>query len=155
MVATSTDTTGKRQLLLLRGLPGSGKTTLAKTLEALSAVPAMCVAADDWFYNEDGVYCFNQNRLPAAHRWCQEKVLEGMKDRLNLIIVHNTFTTEKEMSPYISMAKDYGYRVSTVIVENRHGNRSVHGVPDEVMGKMEKRFAIQLDWEDNYLPGKS
>jgi hypothetical protein len=58
--------------------------------------------------------------------------------------VSNTFTQEWEMKPYFDLAKKYGYKVFTVIVENRHGGKNVHNVPDEALEKMRNRFEIKL-----------
>jgi hypothetical protein len=44
----------------------------------------------------------------------------------------------------LDLAKAYDYNVVSLIVENRHGNKSVHGVAEETMDKMEKRFEIKL-----------
>jgi hypothetical protein len=60
------------------------------------------------------------------------------------IAVSNTFTQEWEMEYYIELAKKYEYTVFTIIVENRHGGKNVHGVPDEVLTKMRGRFEIKL-----------
>ena len=60
------------------------------------------------------------------------------------IVVSNTFTTEKEMKPYYKLAEQYGYRVHSLIVENRHGGINEHNVPDETLEKMKKRFEIKL-----------
>ena len=56
------------------------------------------------------------------------------------IIVSNTSTTEKELQPYLELAKKYDYKVVSLIVENRHGNKDIHGVPEETLVKMENRF---------------
>lgn len=48
------------------------------------------------------------------------------------------------MNPYFEMAKEYGYTVFTLIVENRHGNENIHNVPENVLDKMEKRFDLKL-----------
>jgi hypothetical protein len=48
------------------------------------------------------------------------------------------------MQAYVDLAEKYGYRVFSVIVENRHGSSNVHGVPDEVIEKMKERFEIKL-----------
>jgi predicted kinase len=58
--------------------------------------------------------------------------------------VTNTFTTEKEMKPYLELAEKYDYRVVSMIIENRHGNDSLHGVPEFVMEKMLNRFSFKL-----------
>ena len=48
------------------------------------------------------------------------------------------------MDPYFKLAEEYGYRISTIIVENRHSSTNIHGVPDEALEKMEERFELKL-----------
>jgi hypothetical protein len=48
------------------------------------------------------------------------------------------------MKPYMDMAKNWGYRVFTIIVENRHGGVNQHGVPYEKLQQMKDRFEIKL-----------
>jgi len=67
-----------------------------------------------------------------------------MKAGIDRIIVANTSTTEKEFIPYIHMAKHYGYKVFSIIVENRHDGENTHRVPRETLEKMEERFQIKL-----------
>jgi predicted kinase len=125
-----------KTLFILRGLPGSGKSTLADSL-GIDYVEA------DMFFMQDGEYKFDGTKLKAAHKWCQDRVRKIME--LGMIVaVANTFTQEWEMEPYLEMAEEFGYRVNSLIVENRHGNESVHVVPVEAMDRMEKRFEIKL-----------
>lgn len=60
------------------------------------------------------------------------------------IAVANTFTQDWESKPYIELAKEFGYMVHSIVVENNHGCKSVHNVPQETMEKMRKRFTIKL-----------
>lgn len=131
-------------LYLIRGVSGSGKTTLAKELE--SVLPAaMAIAADDYFYDENNKYSFDATKLAQAHGYCRKKVALYMEVGLwRNIIVHNTFTREREMEPYLNLAKDYGYKVVSLVVENRHGNKSVHDVPEEVLQAQARRFSLKL-----------
>jgi hypothetical protein len=48
------------------------------------------------------------------------------------------------MKPYFEMAERYNYRIHTIIVENRHGNKNIHNVPDEKLQSMKSRFDIQI-----------
>lgn len=60
------------------------------------------------------------------------------------IAVSNTFTQEWEMEDYFKLAEQYGYKVVSLIVENRHGSKSVHDVPEETICKMKERFNVKL-----------
>ena len=60
------------------------------------------------------------------------------------IVVSNTFTQDWEMKFYRNIAKRYGYKVHTIVVENRHGGMNVHGVPADKVQVMEDRFEIKL-----------
>jgi hypothetical protein len=98
---------------------------------------------------EDGVYKWDPTMIKNAHNYCQGQTQAWMKtdsDQIDTskIVVSNTFTQEWEMQPYFDMAKEYGYKVFTIIVENRHGGINQHGVPDEVLTKMRERFEIKL-----------
>jgi predicted kinase len=135
-----------KSLILLRGLPGSGKSTFANFIWNDYAI----CEADKFFYDKEGNYNFDATKLKQAHEWCRNAVETRMKDnQVNPqyypeIIVANTFTQEWEMQPYFDLANEYGYRVYSLIIENRHGSKSVHDVPDATMGNMLNRFKIKL-----------
>jgi predicted kinase len=132
-------------LILLRGVPGSGKTTLGNIIlfNTQSNIQDV-LSADNFFVNEKGEYIFEATKLKEAHNDCQVKCAERMRNQFSKIVVANTFTQEWEMEPYFTMAERYNYRVHCVIVENRHGNKNVHNVPDEKISAMTNRFEIKL-----------
>ena len=133
------------ELILLRGLPGSGKSTLAKIiLQLRSTDEPEILSADDFFENKEGDYNFDPTKLKEAHNYCQFRCSERMRQQKARIVVANTFTQEWEMDEYFKMAERYNYRVHTVIVENRHGNENVHGVPEDKLQQMKNRFQIKL-----------
>jgi predicted kinase len=133
------------ELILLRGLPGSGKTTLAKIiLQLRSTDEPEILSADDFFEDNEGDYNFDPTKLKEAHNYCQFRCSERMRQQKAKIVVANTFTQEWEMDEYFKMAERYNYRVHTVIVENRHGNENVHGVPEDKLQQMKNRFQIKL-----------
>jgi predicted kinase len=132
-----------KTLYLLRGLPGSGKSTLAEQLGGSH------FETDNYFLDEDKSYKFDGSKLKEAHQWCQDLVSNAMllnhtTGHNETIVVSNTFTQEWEMKPYMDMAKDWGYRVFSIIVENRHGGVNQHGVPNEKLQQMNDRFEIKL-----------
>lgn len=134
-----------KNLFLLRGLPGSGKTTLAKILLDLdNGEDTMSFSADDYFTDAEGNYNFDVNKLGEAHIRCKLDTGEAMAAGVEHIIVHNTFTTEKEMKYYIELAETFNYRLFVLTVENWHGNSSVHNVPERTLDRMERRYKLKL-----------
>ncbi len=134
-----------KNLYIIRGLPGSGKSTIAKSL----GKPWQIFEADQ-FFMKNGKYEFDGSKLKDAHDWCKRKVQYWMHPSLvrplffRNIVISNTFTQEWEMRFYQIIAKKYGYRVHTIIVENRHGGVNTHGVPEEKLEQMKERFQIKL-----------
>lgn len=129
-----------KRIYLIRGLPGAGKSSLADEMAAVFRCEWF--EADDYFYTPDG-YVFDASKLYKAYSQCLSQTKAAMEEERN-IIVSNTFTTEKELKPYLNLAAEHEYHVTTLIVEGRHGNPSVHGVPDETMIKMRNRFSVKL-----------
>jgi len=60
------------------------------------------------------------------------------------IAVSNTFTQEWEMERYYELAEQYGYKVFSVVVENRHNGVNEHNVPEDKIQIMKDRFEIKL-----------
>lgn len=111
----------------------------------------MVCEADKYFIDkETGEYKFDGSKIKDAHRYCQNLVETYMKDSMvndqwyREIAVSNTFTQEWEMQPYFELAKKYGYTVFVTIVENYHGGKNVHGVPDDKLEVMCNRFEFKL-----------
>jgi predicted kinase len=131
-----------KELYLLRGLPGSGKSTLAKSL--VGDKDYCHKEADMYFIDREGNYKFNSSQIKDAHKWCQEEIEFVMKYEHPRVVVSNTFTQEWEMLPYYELATKYGYKVYSLIVENRHGGVNEHGVPEDKLTQMKNRFEIRL-----------
>lgn len=130
-------------LILLRGLPGSGKTTLAKILSENNTFPVFSV--DDYFTNEStGEYIFNFQNNHLAYKQCEDLSRDAMKQKITKIIVHNTFTMDWELEPYFKLAKELNYNLFVVTVENYHKNKNTHGVSDEQLQKMAEKYKVKL-----------
>ena len=135
-------------LYIVRGLPGSGKSTFAKKL--VSSDFLVCEADKYFIDKQTGEYKFDGSKIKDAHKYCQNLVETYMKDSMvndqwyREIAVSNTFTMEWEMTHYFELAKKYGYKVFTIIVENRHNGENVHGVPNDKIEQMKDRFEIKL-----------
>lgn len=123
-------------LILIRGLPGSGKSTLAKRLQA-NYLDAVHLETDMFFVDTEGQYGFNRSLLGTAHQWCQDTakilLISGQT-----VIVSNTFTTVREMQPYLDHAEKLGCEVKVYYLTGNYGN--IHNVPEDVIKRMADRF---------------
>lgn len=121
------------ELVLIRGLPGSGKSTMAKTMRN------HCHFEADQFFMHDGEYKFDPSKLKEAHDFCQKKTEQALQINRD-VVVSNTFTRKWEMQAYLDIAAKYGATVRIIKAEGNYKN--VHGVPDEAIQRMRDR------WED-------
>jgi hypothetical protein len=129
-----------KQIIILRGIPGCGKSTIANYLYNLSMLsgrsPVIC-CADDYFINKiTGAYEWNGEKIGQAHEYCQNLFLTSLKNNYDLVIVANTSTKESDVLFYRNLAIQHGYRVSVMTVENYHEGEDEHNVPEETKIKM-------------------
>jgi predicted kinase len=113
-----------RTLYLIRGIAGSGKTTLAESL-----TPWHCAADMMPGLYKDGSY--NRELQFQSHRWCKDTIEQWLRQGRRKVAVHNTFVLYQWIEPYEKLAHQYGYRFQVIHCEGEHG--SVHNVPEELM----------------------
>jgi tRNA uridine 5-carbamoylmethylation protein Kti12 len=131
-----------KNLILVRGTPGSGKTTLARNLcNLLDNVMARHYEADMYFEDAQGNYNFDAERLVLAHGWCLRKTREALEEN-RTVIVSNTFTTKRELKPYFNLAKEFFIVPVVYLAQNQFPN--VHNVPAEKLQKMRDRFQYDI-----------
>lgn len=119
------------RLTIIRGLPGSGKTTLAKTFGCLHLEADMA-------HVRGGEYLWVGGRINFAHKWCQKVCCDTLKGGMD-VVVSNTFTTHKELTPYLSMPYT---ELKIIKCVGEYG--SIHAVPQEAIERMKARW---VDYE--------
>jgi len=145
--------------IIMRGIPGSGKSTVAKMI-AEGCFPGQFSSTDvdegQWFSDYvihstddlcmvDGEYQFDIELAGERHAQNLENFKWSMEDGIECVICDNTNVKFSQYSPYIRAAESAGYRV--VLVEMPHpapilaAARNAHGVPLETINQM------ILDWE--------
>ena len=123
-------------LYAIRGLPGSGKTSFAKSLN-LNFYEA------DQYFEKFNNSKFDHKLLKKAHQHCYDLVKKELLNG-NSAIVSNTMTSKEELKEYENLAKKLNVKFVSLILENRHEGISIHNVPEETIEKMKKRFDIKL-----------
>ena len=129
----------EQELVLLRGLPGSGKTWTAQH----RYVPKGYVhcEADHFFEHPSphgGVkYRYDPRMIPIAHAQCQQRVREALRGG-NSVVVANTFVRKYEIQPYLNIARQYSVAVRIITMHGRF--QSIHNVPAEKIEQMRKNF---------------
>jgi len=150
-------TVSDKNLVLVRGLPGSGKSTFASNLEGILAdvyyFDVMHIEADMYFVRPDGCYDFNYKFLGKAHDWCFNKAvgfIHKVGDLLypepECVIVSNTFTQEKYMQKYISAFDEkLEGKFNLYIIECKGDHGSIHDVPSDVVEGMKNKWEVLDD----------
>ncbi len=132
-----------KTLILIRGLPGSGKSTFARMISEEGRYPVYCI--DDYFTDpETGTYQFDFSKNFKAYDLCQANTEKSMQQNHVKIIVENVFSLDWEMEPYFMLAETYKYLVHVLTIENRHGGENVHDIDMEQIEKMAAKFKLKL-----------
>lgn len=87
-------------LIIMRGVPGAGKSYLARQLRGNGVV----LSTDDFFINYQGQYVFDRYRLSEAHEWNQKRADQKVRVGTNPVVIDNTNLEVWEMQPYVTMA---------------------------------------------------
>jgi len=134
-----------KTMIIVRGLPGSGKSFLVKQIKLQYPQSVSC-SADD-FFMVDGKYDFQVKNLQKAHSYSQSTCEKYCREDKCLIIIDNTNVKRWEMAPYYSMAEKFRYLV--VLVEPRTPwkfdveqlvARNSHGVELNVLQKRRNEY---------------
>jgi tRNA uridine 5-carbamoylmethylation protein Kti12 len=124
----------KKKLLIVRGLPGSGKSTFSKRLE--KEYGFVHLESDMFFSNKFGEFEYDKSKLSDAHEWCRLETKSQLLE--NDVVVSNTFTTWAEIEPYAKLAKKFRANFAIICCEGNYG--SIHNVPEDIIENMRSRF---------------
>ena len=132
-------------MVLLRGLPGSGKSHFAQ--EKFDGDDCFVLSTDDFFYDKTSkIYNWNQRGLENAHIWNQERCRLLMERERPLIVIDNCNLVREDVVCYVSMAKQFHYIVDIIDVAppdvdlEMLAERNKHGVPLEKIKQMKEKF---------------
>lgn len=122
-----------KKLYIFRGLPGSGKTSLARKLAPL-------VIENDMFrYDEHMEYVFDSDDTLTVHRKVMDLFEYAVRHlKLPAIAVANVHTKVDHFRRFVDLAKKHGYKVTVYEMYGHYEN--THHVPDQVVRSMAESF---------------
>ena len=139
------------RVIILSGIPGSGKTTYANNLKG----HVVKCSADD-FFHRDGNYRFDSNQSSRAHGECLKKFVTNLAKpdsvKPDYLVVDNTNLTTLELAPYVALSIAYGKlpELITFLIDYKIGSkRNKHYINEDNCRKMENDLLareIPKDW---------
>jgi predicted kinase len=132
-----------KNLILLRGLPGAGKSSLANILSENGKYPVFAI--DDYFTNKiTGEYVFNFAENYLAYHQCEILCKQAIAKGITKVFIDNTFTLDWELTPYFKLAAEFDYMLYVITVEKYHDNKNVHDISQEQLEKMAEKYKVKL-----------
>lgn len=139
-----------KKVFIMRGLPGSGKSSRAWCLRAErmpTAQTSKVVSADDFFVALGrGAYAFDPTRVGDAHAWCKGIFIDCLLSGVECVVLDNTNTQLWEFADYLHLAALLGYEVEVVdlfdggLSDEALAARNTHGVPLKSIQAMRARW---------------
>ena len=127
-----------QKLIIVRGAPGSGKTTFANRL--LNRCPTSVKTGrgivhweNDQFFMKNGKYEWSRERLSEAIEWCNNQVVQSLM-RGATVIVANTFIKHVHMAELINAADSFG--IPQVVFRMTGEHKDIHNVPRDIVENM-------------------
>lgn len=137
------------EVLVMRGLPGSGKSTwIDKHLRDNKYCIDVC-SADAFWIDHEGEYLFDIKKLGEAHALCLKRFITIITypTDFDYIVVDNTNIQVWEMASYIQIAVAYGFKVRIIdlcdVKKEVAMERGIHGVPEHTVLGMARALKQQ------------
>ncbi len=136
-------------ILILRGLPGVGKSTLAEVLTAINK-DSVVLSSDDFFYDKTTkIHNFDKEKIQDAHKWNFDRYKKSIESRVPVIIVDNSNIKNFHYHLYLDYGQRHNYLVSVVTIPHNDVSdrelteRNIHGVSRETI----RRMRVEFEWE--------
>lgn len=115
-----------KKMFIMRGVPGSGKSTYAKKLlnnfginiDSNKILKSHILSTDDFFYDENEIYRHDKSKLKKFHQLNESRAEIQMLLKCNPIIIDNTNIDISNFVTYYKLAKNYNYEVEIINPEN-------------------------------------
>ncbi len=132
--------------VILRGVPGSGKSSFVEML--LNAYPRSAVhAIDDLHKDSDGNFIWNEPRTRALYILNFANFVKSCESQVPLVICDCINVRSKDFEPYLEAAREFGYKTYVVVPDMPSAEicsvRNEHGVKRH---QIEEMFNCWENW---------
>lgn len=131
-----------KKLFILRGLPGSGKSDIAKKL-----VGNGIIHSTDRYLIKNGKYEFDRDNIAKYHYYNLMSSIRSMKRGISPIIIDNTNVTASSCINYVEQGKTYGYEIVVIEPDSPWAfdveelvKRNSHDVPRDTIIDMIQKY---------------
>jgi predicted kinase len=130
-------TASSREVVIVRGISGSGKTTYV----AEELPDAFVISSDALYVDRKGDYKFQRRRVGEVHEKCLTEFRAALGRREQLIAIDKCNLSWAAIKPYVQLATEHGYKVSVVTIAcdvDTAFRRNVHGTPRNKIQQMHR-----------------
>ena len=131
-------------VLFIRGICGSGKSTIAKKI---ASKDNYIILEADMYFEITGKYYFVKAGLYQAHEWCYTTFCVLLNQNFRNVIVSNTFSQWWEIEKYIKFCEDH--KIEYKILKATGEYENIHGCPQETINRMKVRWE-HFEGEEEY-----
>ena len=132
------------RLQIIRGLPGSGKTTLA-----VQRYSHLLRLETDMYFSREGKYVFTMDLNKRAVKWFNSAVRRTASTKMDFVLTGVFAAHTERLERAIRMGLDNGYDVWVKTLTKNYGN--IHGVPKEHFDSMQKAFVSERVLRKAYM----
>lgn len=107
--ALKTGASPEKVLHIMRGISGSGKSTVAR--ELAESNKDSVILSTDRFFMDKGTYKFDPSKIAEHHTQNIKDAHDHMENGTSNVIIDNTNLVHSHMTPYVAAAQMHGYTV--------------------------------------------
>lgn len=116
-----------QELIIIRGVKGSGKTTLAK--EIINKYQYSWEENDLFFTDNNGNYKFDHNNIQYAKYVCLNNTRSELESGKS-VVVSNRFLTLQEIEPYLLLANELDVKVNIIEMKKNNLDDNIEFIQD-------------------------